>query len=303
MAKSTAPAVVEEASGALVATSDVDALMQAQDMGGGKKSAMSLPQVMGRYLKDSKKFDFAVKLGNSEVEVFQTGDIAEFVVLGPPFIEKSLFNPKARGGQGESICRALNGRVSMRSPNPQANSCESCRLNQWVDGAQPPTKHTLSLDGQALRCRDKLLVPMAWIENRGNPDGLVVPCLFTISPTGIKAWRSYFDRFGKAGRFARNQSPFHHQVTAVTLTMQSGSGNFWAVPNFSSVGVYTDTACIVPELAAKIVDYQRQFLQDLQSYAQVVEDADTEDIIPDKPAGRAANEGNPPGVSDEDIPF
>lgn len=303
MAKTTAPAVVDEAQSQLVVTNDVDALMQAQDMGGGKKSAMSLPQVMGRYLKDSKRFDFAVKLGNSEVEVFQTGDVAEFVVLGPPFIEKSLFNPKGRGGQGESMCRALNGRVSLRSPNPQANSCEGCRLNQWVDGAQPPTKNSLSIDGQSLKCRDKLLVPMAWIEDRINPDGLVVPCLFTISPTGIKAWRAYFDRFGKTGKFARNQSPFHHQVTAITLTMQSGSGNFWAVPNFSSVGVYTDPTTIKPELTEQIIAYQRQFLQDLQTYAQVVEDADTEDIIPDKPAGRPSNEGNPPGVDDDDLSF
>lgn len=318
MAKSEKPAgaelVVVNDEAALAVQAEVDAQMATADMhGAGGSGPLSLPTVIYGYDKTKKYFSFGQKMGEGEVEEITGGKAsdgvtsAEIVILGAPFISRSLYDERGRNGQGESLCRSLDGVVSPRSPQPQARNCESCQLNQWVPNAQPPAKHKYRHpDGQrTLGCREKFLIPAAYVTGRLSEDDPLVPCLLVVSPTGLKNWRAYIASFGKAGQF--NRTAIRHQpwqvVTLISLSVMEGNGNAWAVPNFSMLG--TLDATLRPKQAAAARALQLRFLKTVADFRGNLDDQDTEDIQP-QPRGtevRQPNEGNPPGTDDEDLPF
>lgn len=299
---------------ALAVQAEVDAQMAVADMhGAGGSGPLSLPTVIYGYDKTKKYFSFGQKMGEGEVEEITGGKAsdgvtsAEIVILGAPFISRSLYDERGRGGQGESLCRSLDGVVSLRSPQPQARNCDSCLLNQWVPNAQPPAKNKYRHpDGQrTLGCREKYLIPVAYVTGRMSEDDPLVPCLLVVSPTGLKNWRTYIGSFSKSGQF--NRTAIRHQpwqvVTLVSLSVMEGNGNAWAVPNFSNLGTLDTT--LRPKQAEEARALQLRFLKTVADFRGNLDDQDTEDIQ-SPPRGtevRQAGEGNPPNTTDEDLQF
>lgn len=319
MAKTEKPATtelvpVEADETALAVQAEIDAQMATADMqGGGGSGPLSLPTVIYNYDKTRKYFSFGQKMGEGEVEEIvggkkdEGGVSAEIVILGEPFISRSLYDEKAREGKGESLCRSLNGVVNPRSPIPQAQHCDVCQLNKWIDNATPPSKHKYRHpDGQrTLGCREKYLVPAAYVTGRMSDDDPLVPCLLVISPTGLKNWRTYIGSFSKSGKFKTNavQIKPWQVVTLIRLDTQEGGGNIWAVPSFSNLGTIDTT--LRPKQVAAARALQLQFLRTVAEFRDKLGDQDTEDIqtTPRGKEVRQANEGNPPGTADEDLPF
>lgn len=283
------------------ALAEVDEQMELVDMGGsGGGGLFDLPQLVAQWKKSGQ---FAQRLGGGDFEVIREGEVGEIIVLGAPFTDRSMFDGKLNDGRGGSICRAINGVISPRSPDPQSETgCADCKYNQWNEDSPTPAKFVKVMpDGKTLGCREKLLVPCLWITNRNDPEEPVVPCIFTLTPTGLGLWRQYVNKFQKSGAFKKNVSKgkFWQQVTAVTLEKRTGDGNTWAVPSFESMGLYSNPEVLHPRIYEMAVMAQRHWLSKVEEYTRAMHSRDTEDIIQvDKKEPVAAQQDG-----DDSLPF